>query len=124
MGKLLEKGYLVSFKNNECVIYDKENYNQIISKINMLKNRIFTFNLSCETRKELNIHYCNSSWLWNVIHGHPNITILQLSHNNKIVKGFPLINLVYQLHEGCILGKKHRDSFIVGNLGEKKNHYS
>jgi hypothetical protein len=46
VGKLIENGYLVGFKKNECIIYVKENNNQIIAKINMLQNRIFYFNSS------------------------------------------------------------------------------
>jgi hypothetical protein len=57
VGKLIEKGYLVVFKNNECIIYDKENHNQIIAKINMLQNRIFSFNFSYEANRALKVGY-------------------------------------------------------------------
>lgn len=48
VGKLIENGYLVIFKNNECIMYDKENHNQIIAKINKLKNIFFTLNIFYE----------------------------------------------------------------------------
>ena len=39
---------------------------------------------------------------------------LKFLYNKQMVKGLPLIGSVDKVCEGCILGKQHRDSFLVG----------
>ena len=41
VGQLLEKEYRVFFKKNVCTIYDKYPSKQLISRVDMKKNRIF-----------------------------------------------------------------------------------
>jgi hypothetical protein len=86
VGKLIEKGYLVGFKKNECFIYAKENNNQIIAKINMLQNRIFSFNFYYVANRALKVGYGDDSWLWHVRYENLNIRGLKLPYNKKMVK--------------------------------------
>jgi len=80
------KGYLVFFKNNECIIYDNKNHNQIIAKINMLQNKIFSFNFCYEENRAIKVGYDDDSWLWYMRYGHLNIRGLNLLHNKKMLK--------------------------------------
>eukprot|EP00253_Pinus_taeda_P028745 PITA_28745 len=48
VGQLLEKRYLIFFKDKQCIIYDKNDHSKLIAKANMLQNIIFAFNLPCE----------------------------------------------------------------------------
>ena len=62
----------------------------------------------------------DDSWLWNFIFGHLNFGGLKLLHTKDMVKGFPLIEKPERICEGCIFGKKHRESFLVGNSYREK----
>ena len=46
--------------------------------------------------------------------GHLNFGGLKLLHTKDKIKGFPLIEKIERICEGCIFGKKHRESFPVG----------
>ena len=107
----MEKGYLVAFKNKECIIYDKENHNEIIVKIKKLQNKKISLSFDCEENRALKVGYDDDSWLWHIRYGNINERGINLLHNKKMVKGFPLIDCVDQVCESCILGKQHRDSF-------------
>ena len=52
--------------------------------------------------------------MWNFIFGHLNFGGINLLHTKNIVKGFPLIDRPERVCEGCIFGKKHRETFPVG----------
>jgi hypothetical protein len=84
VGKL--KGYLVGFKKNECIIYAKENNDQIIAKINMLQNIIFSFKFYYVANRALKVGYGDDSWLWHVRYENLNIRGLKLPHNKKMAK--------------------------------------
>ena len=53
----------------------------------------------------------DENWLWHLIFGNLNFATLYLLHKKSMVKGFPLIEKLERVCEGCILGKKHRESF-------------
>ena len=55
----------------------------------------------------------DESWLWHFKFGHLNFGGLKLLHTKNMVKGFPLIDKLERVCEGCILGKRHRDTFPV-----------
>lgn len=114
VGKLIEKGYLIVSKNKKCIIYDKDDHNKIISKTNMLQNRIFSFNLPSEVSTTLNVSYDDISWLWNIRYRHLSMNGLKLLYNKQMVKGLPLNGSIHKVCEGCIPGKQHRDSFSIG----------
>jgi hypothetical protein len=105
VGYPIEKGYLVVFKSNEYNIYDKENHNHIIVKINILRDRVSSLNLHCEENRALKVGNDDDSWLGNICYEHINIRGLKLLQNKKMVKIYPLIDCVDQVYECCILGK-------------------
>ena len=39
---------------------------------------------------------------------------MKLLHMNNVVKGLPLIEKLERICEGCIFGKQHRETFLVG----------
>ena len=56
----------------------------------------------------------DESWLWHFRFGHLNFGGLKLLHTKNMVKGLPLIDKPERVCEGCIFGKKHRETFLVG----------
>jgi len=46
--------------------------------------------------------------------GHLKFGGMTLLHTKDMVKGLPLIKKPEIICEGCIFGKKHRESFLVG----------
>eukprot|EP00253_Pinus_taeda_P029436 PITA_29436 len=73
VGQLLEKGYLIVFKDKKCIIYDKYDHSKIIATTNMLQNRIFAFNLPCEASTTLNGAYDDSYCIWHIRYGNLNM---------------------------------------------------
>ena len=56
----------------------------------------------------------DESWLFHFRFGHLNFCGLKLLHTKNMVKGLPLIGKPKRVCEGCIFGKKHRETFLVG----------
>jgi hypothetical protein len=63
----------------------------------------------------------DESWIWNFRFGHLNFGGLKLLHTKDMVKGFPLIEIPERICEGCIFGKQHRESFLVGKSYREKD---
>ena len=51
--------------------------------------------------------------MWYFRFGHLNFGGLKLLHTKNMVKGFPLIDRLERVYEGCIFGKQHRETFPV-----------
>ena len=51
----------------------------------------------------------DENWFSHLIFGHLEFRGLNLLHIKCMVKGFPLIEKLDNLCEGCILGKQHRE---------------
>ena len=51
----------------------------------------------------------DENWLWHLRFG-----VLNFLHRKGMLKGFPLIEKLDSLCEGCILGKQHRETFPTG----------
>ncbi|XP_059073703.1 uncharacterized protein LOC131874377 [Cryptomeria japonica] len=131
IGQLIQKGYRVYFKNKECTILDKFPSNQLIEKVKMTSNRMF----SLKIKPDLKVEFCqehntmnprvhegkvvavpqivyqaeirDENWLY-LRFGHLNFGNLNLLHKKKMVMGLPLIEKLDRICEGCILGKQHR----------------
>ena len=56
----------------------------------------------------------DESQLWHFIFGHLNFGGMNLLHRRNMVKGLPLIDRPERVCEGCIFGKQHRKTFLVG----------
>jgi len=52
--------------------------------------------------------------LWHLRFGHLNFGGLNFLHKVGMVKGFPLIEKLDSLCEGCILSTQHRETFLTG----------
>ncbi|WVY95447.1 hypothetical protein V8G54_034535 [Vigna mungo] len=112
MGQLLEKRYKVRIDNEVCEIMNKDNKN--IARVKMTKNRMFP--LSLQTRSLMNFQAMvkDDNWLWHLRFGHLNFRGLKLLVQKQMVTGLPLINAPDNPCESCILGKHHRDLFVIG----------
>jgi hypothetical protein len=63
----------------------------------------------------------DDSLLWNFIFGHLNFGDMNILHTKDMVKVLPLIEKLERICEGCIFGKKHRESFPVGKTYREKS---
>ena len=54
------------------------------------------------------------SWLWHFKFVDLNFGVMKLLHTKNMVKGFPLIDKLERVCEGCIFGKQNREKFLVG----------
>jgi hypothetical protein len=73
VGQLMEKKYRVFFKNNVCKIYDELPNKQLISRVEMTKNRMFPLVMRNDLSGSLNAYKARSldeSWLWHLRYGH------------------------------------------------------
>ena len=77
----------------------------------MSKKRLLSLNIHNDVKKCLKAYYKDAYWLWHLRFGHLNFESLELLSKKRMVRGLPCINHPDQLCEGCLLGKKFRNSF-------------
>ena len=134
IGRLMQKGYNVFFKNDVCTILEKPPSRKLIAKVQMTNNRMFPLKIRSDLkegaqaqllmnsqedgRKEAVVTQVNfqaevkdEKWLWHLRFGHLNFGGLNLLHRKDMVKGLPLIEKPDNICEGCIFGKKHSEIF-------------
>nr|KYP66220.1 Retrovirus-related Pol polyprotein from transposon TNT 1-94 [Cajanus cajan] len=109
LGQLLEKGYDIQLKNNNLSIRD--NTSRFITKVPMMRNRMFVLNIQSDGPQCLKMCYKDQSWLWHLRFGHLNFKGLDLLSKKAMVRGLPCITHPNQVCEGCLLGKQFRLSF-------------
>ncbi|KAG9450495.1 hypothetical protein H6P81_010460 [Aristolochia fimbriata] len=113
VGQLLEKGYDIHLKDGRLSIRNKNG--ELIAKVDMAKNRLFTLNIEAASMKCLKSVLKDNLWLWHLRFGHLGFTGLKLLLKEKMVKGLPEIDHPDQLCEGCMKGKQHRLPFEAGH---------
>lgn len=88
---------------------------QILASIPMTENKMFPLEIS-KLEQALVVSEINleESKLWHLRYGHLNMNRLMLLSQHKMVHGLPNIKSVENMCEGCIYGKQHRKSFLVG----------
>ena len=94
VGQLLEKEYRVFFKNKVCTIYEKYPSKQLIARVEMTRNRMFSLIMRNDLTNSLNAYKTKSlyhSWLWNLGCGHLHFGGLDFLQKKHMVKGFPNI---------------------------------
>ncbi|GKU98369.1 hypothetical protein SLEP1_g11381 [Rubroshorea leprosula] len=111
VGQLLEKGYVMSLRDDQFSILDKQG--TLIIKAPLSKNRMFQVDISGGTYNCLNAIIKDESWLWHLRFGHLNFQSLKLLAQGQMVKGLPSIHNPDQLCEACTLGKHHRMPFAA-----------
>ena len=51
IGKLMQKGYNVFFKDDVCIIMDKPPSRQVIAKVHMTRNRMFPLKMRSDLKE-------------------------------------------------------------------------
>ncbi|KAI5323652.1 hypothetical protein L3X38_032724 [Prunus dulcis] len=110
VGQLLQRGFLVKFEDDYCVISDKKN-NTLVAKIKMTANKVFPLLMTSKENLALEAEKVDGSLLWHLRYGHLNQRSLQLLHQKSMVVGLPSIHSEKEICEGCIFGKFHRLPF-------------
>ena len=90
----------------------------------MTKNGIFPLSLKSANLPQSVAHIFSSlddSWLWHYIFGQIPFKILNLLHEQSMVKGLPVIHEQSSSCEDCIIGKHHRDNFPT-SISRAKEH--
>ena len=103
---------------------------RVITEVHMTKNRMFPLKLrkdlkeggvvAAVTQEVFQEAVKDENWLWHLRFEHLNFEVLNLLHRKGMVKGLPLIKKLDSLCEGRNLGKKHRESFLVGKRIREK----
>eukprot|EP00253_Pinus_taeda_P030458 PITA_30458 len=115
ISQVMEKGYNVFFKNDECTILGKPPNKQLIAKVHMTTNIMFPLKIKLYLKEEgaqakisinsqedegndtivtqVNFHaeVKDENWLWHLIFGHLNFGGLNLLHRKSNVNGLPLV---------------------------------
>ena len=77
-------------------------------------------NVTTVTQENIQTKIKDENWFWHLRFGHLNFGGLNFLYRKFMVKGFPLIEKLDSLCEGCILGKQHRESFPAGKSIREK----
>jgi hypothetical protein len=115
-GQVIEKIYIVFFKNKVCTIYDKYPSKQLIA-VEMTKNSVFPLIMKNDLTDSLNAYNdkgLDVSCLLHLRYGHLHFGGLYLLQKKQMVKGFPILQQPTSSCESCILAKHQRDKVISG----------
>ncbi|KAL5861982.1 hypothetical protein ACOSQ3_003274 [Xanthoceras sorbifolium] len=82
MGQLLEKGYDIHMK--DCSLSIRDGKGNLIAKVKMSKNILFSLNIQHDVAKCLKACYKDASWLWHLRFGHLNFGSLKLLSKKKM----------------------------------------
>ncbi|BBG94224.1 transposable element gene [Prunus dulcis] len=118
VGQLLQRGFLVKFEDDCCVISDKKN-NTLVAKIKMTTNKVFSLFTTSKENYALEAAKVDGSLLWHLRYGHLNQRNMQLLHQKNMVVGLPSIHYEKEICEGCIFEKSHRLPFSQSTWKEK-----
>ena len=86
----------------------------MIAKVKMTKNRMFPMFLQIETLFNLKAIVEDNNWLQYLQFGYLNFHGLKLLMQMNMVTGLPMFDIPIRSCEGYLLGKQHRNSFLVG----------
>ena len=102
-------------KDDVCTIMDKPPSRQLIAKVHMTRNKMFTLKMRPNLKEEGVVAIAikeifqeevkDENLLWHLQFRYLNFRGLNLLHRKCMVKGLPLIEKQESLCEGCILGK-------------------
>ena len=111
ISQLIDKGYMVAFEGNECLI--KDSLNKIVLK-GIREGNIYALNLNslCVNDATCLVVNDNSMDLWHRRLGHINTSTISKLIKKNLIRGVPKLNL-NELHmcDACIRGKQVRESF-------------
>ncbi|KAL5824805.1 hypothetical protein ACOSQ3_020868 [Xanthoceras sorbifolium] len=94
MGQLLEKGYDIHMK--DCSLSIRDDKENLIAKVKMSKNRLFSLNIQNDVVKCLKACYKNASWLWHIRFGHLNFGSLELLSKKEMQTPVEQLEWVYK----------------------------
>ena len=100
VGQSIQKGYIVTFDNDKCIIVD-EDKKQLIASIVMTKSRLIPFRMSKEQKVALSSVMDNMT-LWHHKYDHLNLKSLKVLKQRNMVIGLPTINADKNICEGYI----------------------
>ena len=111
IGQLQEKGYVITFQNDECEIYDSKRGS--IAKMKMTTNRLYPLTLNI-VAKSLMVKKEDTNWLWHFRYGHLHWKGWKTLSSKKMVTGLPDIYYITpptEISESCVVAKHERNSF-------------
>lgn len=109
VGQLTQKGHIVTFNDDKCLIFDKEK-KQLIASITMAQNKIFPLRMAAEQKVALSF-VIEDTTLWYHRYGHLNLNSLKVFKRRNMVIGMPTVDADKSICESCIMGKMHRLPF-------------
>lgn len=92
VGQLMQKGYIVNFDKDECVVLDKKN-NHIVAQVKMTTNKVFTLIMPMKEDVALKMKSFDEASLWHLRLGHLNFRELKLLKRKNMVIGLSFINI-------------------------------
>lgn len=109
VGQLTRKGHHVNFKDDFCVIKDKNG--DLVARVKMTSTKMFPLKIQSESLPCFANIVNDKSWLWHLRYNHLSFSTLSKICKGHMVRGIPNIQRQDQVCEDCIFGKHHRDPF-------------
>nr|KYP46743.1 Retrovirus-related Pol polyprotein from transposon TNT 1-94 [Cajanus cajan] len=109
IGQLLQKGYLIDWKDQMLRILDKNG--SPILKAPLSNNRTFRVDIPVSDCMCFAAAVLDTNWLWHLRFGHLNFGSLSQLAGKEMVVGLPHIQKSEMTCESCMLGKQARNPF-------------
>jgi len=109
LGQLLQKGFVVTMKNNCLSIFDQNK--QLVVSASLAKNRTFRVVMEAVKHQCFSMTRNGSEWLWHLRFGHLNFRDLSRLSQCTMVKDLPHIRVPETVCKECVECKQTRNSF-------------
>ncbi|CAL8134897.1 unnamed protein product [Prunus armeniaca] len=114
VGQMDEHGYHLLFGGGMCCIFDGPSLDKLVIKVKMKNNTCYPLSLMQNDQIALRASVTECTWVWHKRLGHLNLRSLKQLRDQSMVHGFPYLEEINGVCEGCQLGKQHRDWFPKG----------
>jgi len=114
LGQLEEGRCRVEIDNGVMVVMERQNTGS--KSRSMLiqaerRNRLYIMQVKITSPACLLSKMDDISWLWHARYGHLNFRALRELAAREMVEGMPVVKIVEQVCDGCVLGKQHMTPF-------------
>ncbi|RDX77233.1 hypothetical protein CR513_42676, partial [Mucuna pruriens] len=109
LDQLLEKGHVMNMEHNMMKVYNSKR--KLILKTPLSKSKAFKIGIQSGESRCLVAVVEDQNWVWHLRFWNLNFKSLSLLKKKLVVHGFPSINPLKELCEGCLISKLTKSSF-------------
>uniref|UniRef100_A0ACD5Z920 Uncharacterized protein n=1 Tax=Avena sativa TaxID=4498 RepID=A0ACD5Z920_AVESA len=109
LGQLDENGCKYTADDGLMTVWDRER--KVLARVKRSRNRLYILKIEQANPECLFTRTAEEPWLWHARYGHINFHALRSLASKQMVRGFPQLDHVNQVYDGCMIAKHRRAPF-------------